>query len=209
MEVGSLIGLAAATRGEIEIEDATPPNLRMTKIAFAKLGISWETAGDAIRVPAVQSLKVVPTMGGQIPKIDDAPGRGSPRILPASPSWQPRRRKAWCSFTRRCSSRACSTWTGSSAWAPRSSSATRTGPWCQGPPGSPDQSWRPPTCARHGHADCGHVRPGKEHHPERLPDRERVREPHPAAPVARGPDHQEGRVPVKVRSRHADRGNAL
>ncbi|HEY9593299.1 MAG TPA: UDP-N-acetylglucosamine 1-carboxyvinyltransferase [Spirochaetia bacterium] len=78
MEVGSLIGLAAATRGELEIEDAEPRNLRMMKLGFAKLGISWETSGDAIRVPSVQSLKVVPTMGGQIPKIDDAPWPGFP-----------------------------------------------------------------------------------------------------------------------------------
>ncbi|MGA2973842.1 MAG: UDP-N-acetylglucosamine 1-carboxyvinyltransferase [Spirochaetia bacterium] len=81
MEVGSLIGLAAATRGEIEIEEATPRNLRMTKIAFAKLGITWESAGEVIRVPAVQGLKVVPTMGGQIPKIDDAPWPGFPADL--------------------------------------------------------------------------------------------------------------------------------
>jgi len=78
MEVGSLIGLAAATRGELEIEDAAPRNLRMTKLAFAKLGVTWETSGDAIRVPASQSLRIVPTMGGQIPKIDDAPWPGFP-----------------------------------------------------------------------------------------------------------------------------------
>jgi UDP-N-acetylglucosamine 1-carboxyvinyltransferase len=81
MEVGSLIGLAAATRGEIEIEDAAPQNLRMIKLGLAKLGISWETSGDTIRVPAPQSLKVVPTMGGQIPKIDDAPWPGFPADL--------------------------------------------------------------------------------------------------------------------------------
>jgi UDP-N-acetylglucosamine 1-carboxyvinyltransferase len=78
MEVGSLIGLAAATRGELEIEDASPQNLRMMRLGFAKLGISWETSGESIRIPAGQSLKVVPTMGGQIPKIDDAPWPGFP-----------------------------------------------------------------------------------------------------------------------------------
>jgi UDP-N-acetylglucosamine 1-carboxyvinyltransferase len=78
MEVGSLIGLAAATRGEIEVEDAAPQNLRMMKLGFAKLGITWETSGDTIRIPGSQSLKVVPTMGGQIPKIDDAPWPGFP-----------------------------------------------------------------------------------------------------------------------------------
>ena len=81
MEVGSLIGLAAATRGEVEIEDAAPQNLRMMRLGLAKLGISWETAGSTIRVPAPQSLKVVPTMGGQIPKIDDAPWPGFPADL--------------------------------------------------------------------------------------------------------------------------------
>ena len=78
MEVGSLIGLAAATRGEIEIEDASPQNLRMMKLGFAKLGIAWETSGETIRVPSAQALRVVPTMGGQIPKIDDAPWPGFP-----------------------------------------------------------------------------------------------------------------------------------
>ena len=78
MEVGSLIGLAAATRGELEIEDAAPQNMRMTRLALAKLGIAWEISGDTIHVPASQGLKVVPTMGGQIPKIDDAPWPGFP-----------------------------------------------------------------------------------------------------------------------------------
>jgi UDP-N-acetylglucosamine 1-carboxyvinyltransferase len=78
MEVGSLIGLAAATGGELEIDDAAPQNLRMMKLGFAKLGISWETAGESIRIPSAQILKVVPTMGGQIPKIDDAPWPGFP-----------------------------------------------------------------------------------------------------------------------------------
>jgi UDP-N-acetylglucosamine 1-carboxyvinyltransferase len=78
MEVGSLIGLAAATRGDIEIEDASPQNLRMMKLGFAKLGINWETSGETIHVPSAQGLKIVPTMGGQIPKIDDAPWPGFP-----------------------------------------------------------------------------------------------------------------------------------
>jgi UDP-N-acetylglucosamine 1-carboxyvinyltransferase len=78
MEVGSLIGLAAATRGEIEIEDAEPRNLRMMKLGFQRLGITWESSGTTVHVPSSQSLKVVPTMGGHIPKIDDAPWPGFP-----------------------------------------------------------------------------------------------------------------------------------
>jgi UDP-N-acetylglucosamine 1-carboxyvinyltransferase len=81
MEVGSLIGLAAATRGELEIEDAAPRNLRMAEIAFSKLGIRWETSGQSIMIPAEQTLSVVPDMGGMIPKIDDAPWPGFPADL--------------------------------------------------------------------------------------------------------------------------------
>lgn len=81
MEVGSFIGLAAVTRGEIEIEDAGPENLRMTKIAYGRLGIHWEQEGSTIRVPSGQQLKVVPDLGGMIPKIDDAPWPGFPADL--------------------------------------------------------------------------------------------------------------------------------
>lgn len=81
MEVGSFIGLAAVTRGELEIENAGPENLRMVKIAFNKLGIHWETEGSSIRIPSGQDMKVSPELGGMIPKIDDSPWPGFPADL--------------------------------------------------------------------------------------------------------------------------------
>lgn len=81
MEVGSYIGLTAVTRGELEIEGVEPEHLRMSKIAFNKLGIHWERDGDSIFIPSGQELKVVPEMGGSIPKIDDAPWPGFPPDL--------------------------------------------------------------------------------------------------------------------------------
>jgi len=81
MEVGSLIGLAAVTGSALEIRDAAPRFLRMTRIAFGRLGIHWETDGENIRVPSGQDLKVVPDIGGSIPKIDDAPWPGFPPDL--------------------------------------------------------------------------------------------------------------------------------
>ncbi len=81
MEVGSYIGLTAVTRGELEIEGVEPEHLRMTKIAFNKLGIHWERDGETIMIPSGQDLKVVPEMGGSIPKIDDAPWPGFPPDL--------------------------------------------------------------------------------------------------------------------------------
>ncbi len=81
MEVGSYIGLAAVTRGELEISDANPENMRMCKIAFGKLGIHWQTEGNTIFVPANQGMKVQSDLGGMIPQIDDAPWPGFPPDL--------------------------------------------------------------------------------------------------------------------------------
>ncbi|GAB1431400.1 UDP-N-acetylglucosamine 1-carboxyvinyltransferase [Spirochaetota bacterium] len=81
MEIGSFIGLAALTRGDITITGVVPDELRMMKLAFARLGISWRIDGDSLSVHSGQSMKIVPDLGGQIPKIDDAPWPGFPPDL--------------------------------------------------------------------------------------------------------------------------------
>ena len=81
MEVGSFIGLAAATRSEITITNTCPSDLRPAKIAFGKLGIQWEVEGTNLYVSKNQSLKVNTDLGGMIPKIDDAPWPGFPPDL--------------------------------------------------------------------------------------------------------------------------------
>ncbi|MDR2553610.1 MAG: UDP-N-acetylglucosamine 1-carboxyvinyltransferase [Treponema sp.] len=81
MEVGSLIGLAAVTRGELEISGPRPCDLRPAKTAFGKLGIVWEHEGHVLRVPKKQAMKVNHDLGGMIPKIDDAPWPGFPPDL--------------------------------------------------------------------------------------------------------------------------------
>ncbi|HOZ72144.1 MAG TPA: UDP-N-acetylglucosamine 1-carboxyvinyltransferase [Spirochaetales bacterium] len=81
MEVGSFIGLAAVTRGDIVIEGVAPDDLRMMKLAFGKLGVTWSLDGDALSVHSGQGMRVVPDLGGQIPKIDDAPWPGFPPDL--------------------------------------------------------------------------------------------------------------------------------
>ena len=81
MEIGSFIGLAAVTRGDLVIEGIVPDELRMIKIAFNRLGISWHVDGTSLAVKSGQSMKVVPDLGGQIPKIDDAPWPGFPPDL--------------------------------------------------------------------------------------------------------------------------------
>ncbi len=81
MEIGSLIGLAAATRGEITIQRCRGEDLRPATVAFKKLGIHWEVDGTDIFVPGKQELKVNCDLGGMIPKIDDAPWPGFPPDL--------------------------------------------------------------------------------------------------------------------------------
>ncbi|MCX7023136.1 MAG: UDP-N-acetylglucosamine 1-carboxyvinyltransferase [Spirochaetes bacterium] len=81
MEIGSFIGLAAVTRGELVVEGVEPDDLRMMKLAFAKLGIRWTVDGGNLTVSAGQAMKVQADLGGQIPKIDDAPWPGFPPDL--------------------------------------------------------------------------------------------------------------------------------
>ena len=81
MEIGSFIGLAAATKGSITITGVEPRDLRPIKLAFKKLGIHWEIEGDALTVPMGQSMQVDTDLGGMTPKIDDSPWPGFPADL--------------------------------------------------------------------------------------------------------------------------------
>ena len=81
MEVGSMIGLAAATRSGIRLVGANPQDHRMTRIMYGRLGITWEDDGNDIVVPADQDLTVMPDFDGAVPKIDDMPWPGFPPDL--------------------------------------------------------------------------------------------------------------------------------
>lgn len=81
MEVGSFIGLAAATKGSITITGVEPRDMRSIRLAFGKLGIHWEIEGSNLLVPTGQPMQVNPDLGGMIPKIDDAPWPGFPPDL--------------------------------------------------------------------------------------------------------------------------------
>jgi UDP-N-acetylglucosamine 1-carboxyvinyltransferase len=81
MEVGSFIGLAAVTGGEIRIKNAAPEHLGMIRLVFGKLGVRFDVQGQDVLVPADQELTVVDDLGGAVPKIDDAPWPGFPTDL--------------------------------------------------------------------------------------------------------------------------------
>jgi UDP-N-acetylglucosamine 1-carboxyvinyltransferase len=81
MEVGSFIGLAAVTGGEIRIKRAMPENMRMIAMVYERLGVRVEIQGDDILVPREQSMKVLPDLGGAIPEIADMPWPAFPPDL--------------------------------------------------------------------------------------------------------------------------------
>lgn len=81
VEVGSFIGLAAATRSEITIADAAPDDLRMIRLVFERLGVNIEVRGGEVYVSADQPMEIMPDLGGAIPKVDDAPWPGFPADL--------------------------------------------------------------------------------------------------------------------------------
>ncbi|KPL87780.1 UDP-N-acetylglucosamine 1-carboxyvinyltransferase [Ardenticatena maritima] len=82
IEVGSFIGLAAVTGGELRIKDAYPnEHHRMTRIVYERLGIRWEVDGNDIIVPAGQTLEVQDALHGAIPEIKDQLWPGFPADL--------------------------------------------------------------------------------------------------------------------------------
>jgi UDP-N-acetylglucosamine 1-carboxyvinyltransferase len=81
IEVGSFIGAAAVTNGEILIKNAVPQHLPMILLAFEKLGIAVEIRGEDVFVPRNQGLKIVTDAHGVMPRIDDSPWPGFPADL--------------------------------------------------------------------------------------------------------------------------------
>lgn len=73
IEVGSFIGLAAATRSEIRIADAGVEHLRSTLMGFARLGVTCQIDGADLIVPKDQELVVRSDLGGHVPKLEDQP----------------------------------------------------------------------------------------------------------------------------------------
>lgn len=81
IEVGSFIGLAAVTGGEILIQDAAVEHLDSTLLGFERMGIRCEIRGQDLFVPADQERVVRMDLGGHIPKVDDGPWPAFPADL--------------------------------------------------------------------------------------------------------------------------------
>ncbi|NPA91736.1 MAG: UDP-N-acetylglucosamine 1-carboxyvinyltransferase [Chloroflexi bacterium] len=74
VEIGSFIGLGAVSPGELRIQPVNPDDLRMIRWVFERrLNVRMQLEGDTLIIPDEQELRVLPDVGGAIPKIDDAP----------------------------------------------------------------------------------------------------------------------------------------
>jgi UDP-N-acetylglucosamine 1-carboxyvinyltransferase len=80
-EVGSFIGLAVMTGGELLIEDVIPDDLRPIEVGFSRLGVTWELEGSTLKVPRDQELVIQDDLGSAIPKVDDGPWPAFPADL--------------------------------------------------------------------------------------------------------------------------------
>jgi UDP-N-acetylglucosamine 1-carboxyvinyltransferase len=81
VEVGSFIGCAAVTGGDVTIDECRPDDLVSILPAFERLGITVEVGESSIRVPPGQELVVRKDLGSMIPKIEDGPWPAFPADL--------------------------------------------------------------------------------------------------------------------------------
>jgi UDP-N-acetylglucosamine 1-carboxyvinyltransferase len=81
IEIGSFVALAACTGGEMRIKDVVYDDLRMTRLAFERLGCRIEYDGADVVVPGSQALHVKDDEGDHISKIEDGPWPAFPADL--------------------------------------------------------------------------------------------------------------------------------
>ena len=76
IEVGSFIGLAAATKSNIVIQNADVAHLGIIPETFERLGIQLSIKGDDIHIPAQESYRIQKFIDGSILTIYDHPWPG-------------------------------------------------------------------------------------------------------------------------------------
>ncbi len=81
LEVGSFIGAAALTGGELLLTNADPDSLGIVGTVFRRLGIVWEVRGADIFVPRSQPMRIQQDIGKRLPEIKAQPWPGFPTDL--------------------------------------------------------------------------------------------------------------------------------
>jgi UDP-N-acetylglucosamine 1-carboxyvinyltransferase len=73
IEVGSFIGMAAVTGGDVTIDGIVADDLWPILPVFRRFGIEVELGDGWVRVPPGQELVIQDDLGGAIPKVEDGP----------------------------------------------------------------------------------------------------------------------------------------
>ncbi|HET6795640.1 MAG TPA: UDP-N-acetylglucosamine 1-carboxyvinyltransferase [Gemmatimonadales bacterium] len=73
IEIGSFIGLAAVTNGDVTIEPVRSEDLRSTLLGFERLGIRPRIEGTRLSIAPGQERRIRPDLGGHVPKLEDGP----------------------------------------------------------------------------------------------------------------------------------------
>lgn len=82
MEIGSFIGLAGASGGQLLVKGVQHEHLRMIRLGFERIGITFvEDGPSSLLVPRKQKRILTKEVGGHTAKIDDAPWPGFPADL--------------------------------------------------------------------------------------------------------------------------------
>jgi UDP-N-acetylglucosamine 1-carboxyvinyltransferase len=81
VEIGSFIGLAAVTDGDLVIEGTRPDDLRSILLTFERLGVQPRLDGTDLHVSPHQERRVRADLGGHVPKIEDGPWPAFPADL--------------------------------------------------------------------------------------------------------------------------------
>ena len=82
IEIGSFIGMAAMTRGEITIKDVSWDDLGQIPRVFQRMGIQLERKGEDLYVPAQDHYEIDTFIDGSILTVADAPWPGfTPDLL--------------------------------------------------------------------------------------------------------------------------------
>ncbi len=82
IEVGSFIGMAAMTAGDMTIKNAGVRHLGIIPLAFQRMGINLEINGDDIHIPSQPHYAIESFIDGSIMTVADAPWPGlTPDLL--------------------------------------------------------------------------------------------------------------------------------
>ncbi|WP_423929964.1 UDP-N-acetylglucosamine 1-carboxyvinyltransferase [Candidatus Palauibacter sp.] len=81
IEVGSVIGLAAATGSNLRIADVDRAHFDPLRVGFQRLGVEFGWRDDHLLVHGAGGIEIRPDLGGQIPKLDDGPWPAFPADL--------------------------------------------------------------------------------------------------------------------------------